>query len=361
MVLAKTVKILGGLLLAVCLSATVHAQSYTLKFATLMPADTAWMKLLDEWAQQVERESKGRLKFKIYPGGVMGDEPDVIRKMRSNQLHGGAFTGYGIGHMYSPARVLEVPFLFQNVDESDYVRDQLMPSITQGFHDSGYELLGWMEVGFIHFFSKHPIRSIEDLKQRRIWLWQGDPLGEAFFKAGDLSPIPLSIIDVYPQLSTSHGVVDTVYISPFGALAMQWHSKVKYVTNIPMTNAIAGLVVSRRFFDALPADLQSLLRRTGKETGRRIIEITRRDNEKSIELLKQSGLKFMWNWEDVDHKEVYDLRDRAARHLADTRYIPYEYFERTRKLLEQYRKEHGGNRSSETGGVVAAPEHAAGN
>lgn len=339
-------RLIRALVLLLCSASMVaHAAGdkvYTLKFATLMPADTSWMQALEAWAQQVEQESKGRLKFKIFSGGVMGDEPDVIRKMRSRQLHGGAFSGYGIGHMYSPARVLEVPFLFQNVNESDYVRNRMMPSIEQGFHDQGYELLGWLEVGFIHFFSKYPIQSMDDLKQRRIWLWQGDPLGQAFFSAAELSPIPLSIIDVYPQLSTSHGAIDTVYMSPFGALAMQWHTKVKYVTNIPMTNGIGGLIVSRSFFDKLPADLQEILKRTGAETGRKIIDIVRRDNRQSIELLKQSGLEFMWNWEDVNHQEVYDLRDRAAKHLADSDYIPFEYFERTRKLLDEYRARHAG-------------------
>jgi TRAP-type C4-dicarboxylate transport system substrate-binding protein len=243
--------------------------------------------------------------------------------------------------------VLEVPFLFQDVSESDYVREELMPSIEQGFHDNGYELLGWMEVGFIHFFSKKPIQSMDDLKKMRIWLWQGDPLGEAFFSASKLAPIPLSIIDVYSQLSTRHGAIDTVYMSPFGALAMQWHTKVKYVTNIPMTNGIGGLIVSRKFFDKLPADLQEILKRTGAEAGEKIIEIARRDNQQSIELLKQSGLEFTWNWEDVDHKEVFDIRDRAAKFLGDSNYIPYNYFERTRKLLDQYRKQHAQDKAGE--------------
>lgn len=359
MVLTRFIRALLLLLLSASMVVQASDKVYTLKFATLMPADTSWMQALDAWAEQVEQESRGRLKFKIFSGGVMGDEPDVIRKMRSRQLHGGAFSGYGIGHMYSPARVLEVPFLFQDVNESDYVRNSIMPSIEQGFRDSGYELLGWLEVGFIHFFSKKPIQSMDDLKQMRIWLWQGDPLGQAFFTASELSPIPLSIIDVYPQLSTSHGAIDTVYMSPFGALAMQWHTKVKYVTNIPMTNGIGGLIVSRSFFDKLPADLQEILKRTGAEAGKKIIDIVRRDNQQSIDLLKQSGLEFLWNWEDVNHQEVYDLRDRAAQHLADSNYIPFDYFERTRKLLNEYRARQDAGNPSDTapGKSVAGKVH----
>ena len=152
-------------------SGSYASENHTYKFPTLVPAGTAWMNEIEHWADTVSKQSNGRLQFKIYPGGIMGDEPDVLRKIRSNQLQGAFFTGYGIGRIFSSARVLEMPFLFHNTDESDYVRQHLMPDIETGFRDNGFELLGWPEVGFIHFFSKHPITSLNDLKQRRIWLW----------------------------------------------------------------------------------------------------------------------------------------------------------------------------------------------
>ena len=123
-------------------STSLHAEKvYELKFATLAPPGTTWMNLLQEWADTVREESEGQLVFKIYPGGVQGDEPDVLKKIRFGQLHGGAFTGYGLGHIYSPVRVLELPFLFNSHDEIDYVRNQFMPEIEQGYRDNGYELL----------------------------------------------------------------------------------------------------------------------------------------------------------------------------------------------------------------------------
>ncbi|VAW57752.1 hypothetical protein MNBD_GAMMA07-286, partial [hydrothermal vent metagenome] len=286
-------------------TSTVHAEKiYTLKFATLIPADTAWMKSINNWSDELKQKSNGRLVLKVYPGGVMGDEPDVLRKIRSQQLQGAFFTGYGIGRIYSPARVLEMPFLFQSTEESDYVRKRIMPDITQGFRNKGFELLGWPEVGFLHFFSKHPINSLEQLKTRHIWLWQGDPMGEAFSSAAGISPVPLSIMDVYTQLSANHGSIDTVYNSPFGALAMQWHTKLKYASNIPLTNGIGSLVVSNRFYKKLPNDLQKLLKETGEKVGAEINETSRRDNKKSIELLKQSGITFMWNWTDEEKNEM---------------------------------------------------------
>ena len=326
----------GALLLSG--QAAFAEQVYTLKFATLMPTGTAWSKLMDDWVKEIEQKSNGRIKVKMYSGGVMGDEPDVLRKIRKGQLHGGLFTGYGIGRIYSPARVLEMPFLFKNVDESDYVREQIMPDIEAGFRDSGYELLGWPEVGFIHFFSTKRITSVDDIRQLRIWLWQGDPLGEAFFKAADINPIPLSIIDVYTQLSAKHGSIDTVYTSTFGAIALQWYSKLKYATRIPLTNAIGGVVVSNRFYNKLPADLQLLLKTTGKKMGDDIRLNAREENQKSIGLLEQNGIEFMFDWDEVDMDELLKIRDDAALYLEQTDYIPASIFAKTRKMLNEYRQ-----------------------
>jgi len=320
-------------------STSLHAeQVHTLKFATLIPTGTSWTTILDDWIKEVETKSGGRIKFKMYPGGIMGDEPDVLRKMRKGQLHGGLFTGYGIGRIYSPARVLEVPFLFKNITESDYVRDKLMSDIEIGFRKNGFKLLGWPEVGFIHFFSKHRIDSLEDVQMSRIWLWQGDPLGEAFFNASGVSPVPLSIIDVYTQISAKHGSVDTVYISPFGAIALQWHTKLKYGTIMPLTNAIGALTITNRFYNRLPEDLKNLLVTTGKIASDKIRMQARIENEKSLQILKDSGIEFLWSKEDIEFDTIIELRNKAAKYLEDTNYIPKQLFSRVEELLAEIRQ-----------------------
>ena len=326
------------LVLLIAFSGNSIAKTYTLKFATLMPTGTAWSKILDDWVKEVEAKSNGRIKFKMYSGGVMGDEPDVLRKIRKGQLHGGMFTGYGIGRIYSPARVLEVPFLFKNTDETDYVRERMMPDLEKGFRESGFELLGWPEVGFIHFFSTERIESVDDIRKLRIWLWQGDPLGEAFFKAANIDPIPLSIIDVYTQLAAKHGSINTVYSSTFGAIALQWYSKLKYATRIPLTNAIGGLVVSNRFYKKLPDDLKQLLKTSGKRMSDEIRISARIENEKSVSILEKNGIEFMLDWDEVNMDEILEIRDNAARHLEQTDYIPARTFAKTRMLVTEYRQ-----------------------
>jgi len=327
------------LLVGIALAATTlrAEKTYEFKFATIAPAGTTWVKLLGEWGDEVKEASNGRLVFKIYPGGVQGDEPEVLKKIRFGQLQGGAFTGYGLGQIYSPARVLELPFLFENIEEIDYVRNKFMPEIEQGYRDNGYELLGWMEVGFIYFFSKQPIQSLDDLKERRIWNWQGDPLGQAFFEASGLSPIPLSIIDVYTSLST--GLIDTVYAPPLGAIAMQWFTKTQYITNVPMANGIGSLVASRRFFQNLPQDLQKILKRTGIATGEKLVTATRKDNIESLETLQQRGMKMVEAEESLQSDALQEIRIRAGENLMKNGYIPKATIDKVNQWLQDFREE----------------------
>ena len=325
-----------GLLLCANVPALFAAPAHVLKFATLAPEGTAWMEIVEAWGERLEQESEGRLTLKIYPGGIQGDEPDVLKKMRFGQLQGGAFSGYGIGRIHSPARVLEMPFLFDTLEEVDLVRQEYMPAFRQGFLDRGYVLLGWMEVGPIHFFSHEPIASLDDLRRRKIWLWQGDPLAEAWFRAAGISPVPLSITDVYTSLST--GLIDTVYATPLAATALQWYTRVNYMTGMPMANGIGALVVSRRFFDRLPRDLQELLSRTADETASELTALTREESADGIAVLEREGIEVVLNRGDLDPAEVERIAAHAAGLITGSNYIPLPLFERTRQFLHDHRQ-----------------------
>ena len=325
--------LLSLLLLSASFSARAE-EAFVLKFATLAPVGSTWMNIIADWGAKVEKESAGRLKFKFYSGGVSGDEPDMLRKIRYGQLQGAALTGHGMGYIYSPARVLELPFLFRNYEEVDYVRAKLMPDFRAGFRKNDFELLGWMEVGFLRFFSRAPIRTIEELKKRRIWLWEGDPLGMAVFSASDISPVPLPITEVYTSLST--GLIDTAIAPPLGAIALQWFTLTPYMTEIPMADGIGGLLVTSKFFNKLPPDLQALLQRTGNETSEKLLLETRQDNEKSLAVLKKNGLTFTLSWKDIKESDVFQIRDRAAADLAKSGYIPAEMYQRARLALDEF-------------------------
>lgn len=279
---------LQAFLAVLCLCASVAVQAadtYVLKFATLAPQGSTWMKVFDAWGKELATRSQGRLTVKFYPGGISGDEPDMLRKIRFNQLQGAALSGHGIGEIFPPARILETPFLFRDHAEIDAVRAKIQPVIDAGFRSNQYELLAWMEVGNIHFFSTKPLANMDELARRRIWQWQGDRFIDAFFNANGWSAVALPITEVYTGLST--GLVDTVVSTPLASIALQWAGKTPYMGTQPVATGIGAVVVSSKFYAGLPPDLQALLKSTGGPLSQRLIADTRRDDLKSLAVLAQ--------------------------------------------------------------------------
>jgi len=269
-------------------AAPAEAKTKRIKFASLAPAGSTWMNMLDEWNQAVQERTGGSVAFKFYEGGVAGDELDVVRKMRINQQHGAAFTGVGLGAFYQDIRILDAPLLFRDYDEKDYVLDKLTPYIEQKFEENGVVFLGWGEVGKIYIYSNTPIRAQSDMNKLKVWGWDADPLSKAYMEQAGVTPIPLPIPDVLTSLQT--GLIDTVYASPLAMIALQWFTKVKYQTDEPFTIAIGGNLMSKRIWKRLDPGERTALRETSKEMSKKTIEAIRRDNRQSAQTLAENGI-----------------------------------------------------------------------
>ena len=304
---------------AIDAQAAETGKRYKLKMATLAPEGSSWMKRFHEASRAIEKRSDGRLKIKIYSGGIMGDEPDVIRKIRIGQLHGAAVTGIGLGIIQPAVRVLDLPFLFKTYEELDFIRETLNRDFEKRFEERGYILLGWGDVGWIHVFSNQPVRTKEELLATKLWAWVDDPLAHSMFKEIGVKGIPLSLPAVLPHLQT--GLIDAAYGSSLSTLALQWYTKVKYMSDLPITMANAAVVVSKKFFDALPNDLQVILREEGKAMERMLVQQVRRDNEASLKVLKKYGIK-VTNTHPEFLKEMKRASYAVWGQLAGTLYPP---------------------------------------
>lgn len=267
------------------------SQKYTIKFATLAPEGSTWLKVMDEYNQDIQKLTNGQVKFKIYPGGIQGDEKDVLRKIRLGQLQSAGFTGVGLGEILPEARILDTPFLFRNYEEVDYISKLLYDDFSKRFEDAGYVLIGWTEVGFVYVFANTPIRSLQDLKGIKMWMWEGDPVAEATFNALGVSPIPLSITDVLTSLQTN--LLDAVYTSPLACVSLQWYTRLKYMMDDPLADASGAVLISKRAFDKIPADYQKILRDKGREYMQKLVQLSRKDNAESITLMKQNGMQII--------------------------------------------------------------------
>ncbi|OGR42391.1 MAG: ABC transporter substrate-binding protein [Elusimicrobia bacterium GWA2_61_42] len=261
-----------------------------IKFATLAPDGSTWMKAMRQFTEEATAKTGGRVKFKIYAGGVSGDEKDVVRKIRLGQLQAGGFTGVGIGEMAPEARLLDTPFLFKNAKEIDHVYKTFDADFRRIFDGRGYVLLGWAEVGNVNIFSNVPVTKPEDLRNVKMWIWEGDPIAEATFAALDIKPIPLSITDVMTSLQT--GMINGVYGSPLSVIALQWFARMKYVFALPLTNASGAVVISKKAFGALSKEDQATLLQLGDKHFRALTLASRKENEQSVGILKKKNLIF---------------------------------------------------------------------
>ncbi len=269
---------------------TVEAgeKRHVIKFSTLAPEGSSWMKEMRALAKEVKQKTNGRAVFRFYPGGVSGDEKDVIRKMRIGQLHSAGFTGVGLGDILPEVRVLDLPFLFDSDEEVAHVYNATNDYFARAFDKKGYVLLGWVPVGWVHFFSIPKIDSIVDLQHSRPWLWAGDPLVESAYRAMEVTPIPLALPDVLMSLQT--GMVNTVYGSPQGALALQWFSRVKHMSSFRMGYATGGVLISKRKFNKLPKDIQTILKSVAKKHLEKLEKVIQGENKESIEVMKENGV-----------------------------------------------------------------------
>lgn len=305
-----------------------------IKFATLAPDGSTWMKTMRKIDDDVRLRTQNRVGFKFYPGGVQGDEKDVIRKMRNGQIHAAGFTGFGLGAIVSETRVLELPFMFESLDELDYVREATHDYYEKAFQTKDHALLGWTDVGFVYLYTKTPVRKVADMPGTKWWIWSGDQLAEIFYKAFNITPIPLSAPDVLTSLQT--GVVDGVYASPLACVALQWFTRVKYMSDVPVTHGISAIVATEKSLAGISAADRAVLLAIMERELATLTQKTRVQNEEAIAEIKKEGVQVI----AVDNaaRQEFVTRGRAAWGDGVPAVYPQELLDRVKTLLADYRK-----------------------
>lgn len=315
------------------LSCFAFSQEHIIKFATLAPEGSTWINIMKEYDAAVRKESGGKLGFRIYAGGVAGDEKDVMRKIRLGQFNSAGITGFGIGEITKSARVIDTPFLFRNTAEVDHILTQFDGEFNNEFNQGGFILLGWAEVGSVYIISKSPVTKISDLHNVKMWEWEGDPVADATFKTIGINPIQLSITDVVTSLQT--GLITGAYASPLAIVSLQWNTATSHLMDYPLTNASGAVVISKRDFDKIPADLQQILLKHGKTLMRKLTEQSRKDNIKSLEILKKN--KMIFNKPAADEVRSYDEIGKKARRFLVGKLYSEDLLNRVEKALTDFR------------------------
>lgn len=313
----------------------IEASAIELKLATVAPDGTAWMQEMRAGAELIEERTEGRVQFKFYPGGVMGNDAQVLRRMRVGQIHGGAFAVSGLLDRYSAISLYGVPLMIRSLDEIDYVRERMDPALNAGLEDAGFISFGFVEGGFALMMANEPVRGVADMRRRKVWIPEGDQTSSVALEALGLSPVALPITDVLTGLQT--GLLDIVAASPVVALVLQWHTKIKYVTDLPVAYSMGIFALDARPFGQLTEGDQQIVREVMTGVVQRLDRQARADNAQAREVMENMGIEFV----SVDPADVSEWRATIAdtmpryirRNSDDTR-----FYDELLATLEEYRR-----------------------
>ena len=262
-----------------------------IKLATLAPEGSPWIQVLKAAADETQQKTGNAVQFKIYPGGVMGDERDMVRKMHIGQLQAAMLSSASLASMYPEIDVLQTPFLFDSYPETDFVVGKMEDGFKSGLEKNGYVALGWSEAGFVYLMSTVPVETLELLRKAKVWIWNDSPMSKAIFEEAGVIGVPLSISDVLVGLQT--GLVEVVYVPPSVAVALQWFTRIKYITDAPLNYMLGGLVAKKEAFDKIDPQHQSLVKEVFQRHMTRLKEIIRAENQEALTVMQKQGIKLI--------------------------------------------------------------------
>ena len=283
------------------------ATAQELRIATLAPSGSVWMDALERGAQEVNEQTDGRIEFKYYGNGVQGDEKDVLSKIKLEQLDGGAFSSAGLSLIDSHIRVLQLPMMFEDTEEVEYVVLRMWPYFQKRFAKRGYILGPVGYLGWIHFMTTKKVESLDDLKALKIWKWGDDPSSNDMFKKLGLNGVPLSLPQVLPALTT--GRVDAVFNSPLGALALQWSTKIKYMSSMRLAFGIGATILRKEMWDDMSEGDREIQAKIAKTQSAKLRRIVLRDNDRAQKQMVNKGVEVVEAPADV----VDQFRESAEK------------------------------------------------
>jgi TRAP-type C4-dicarboxylate transport system substrate-binding protein len=325
------------LLFSLLLMLSFAAQAFTLRISTLYPDGTSAVTALQQAGKDIARKTDSRVQLHIYAGGVMGDDKAVQRKIRIGQLQGTLAQGGAFARYYRDSQVYNLPLVFRSYDEVNYVRHQLDPVLVKGFEENGWVTFGFVDGGFAYLMTQNPVASVTQLQQQKVWLPSADAGSAAAAKVYGLSPVLLPISDVLASLQT--GVINALVAPPVAALTLQWFTKVKYITQVPLLYTYGMLAISKSQFDRISPSDRKIVTEVLNKTFAEMDTANRLQNHKAFDAIKNQGLEII----TPTAKELAVWRDYAARArtvLAQDGQVSQAMQDKLDALLKDYRASH---------------------
>ena len=306
-----------------------------IKIATLAPQNSEWAEKFQKGSIEIQERTENRVKLKFYWGGAQGNAKKILQKIKIRQLHGGTFSPTDFQEVYPDLNIYGLPFLFKDFDEVDYVRDRVDDQLEQGFKNLGFNTYGFAGGGFAYILSNEPIREYEDLKNKKIWLPQGDLISYEAMRSLNLLPVPLPMTDVLTGLQT--GLIDIVAIPPVVALALQWHTKISYITRVPVLYAMGFLAIDSKIINRINTDDQKVLYEVINRIYSEVDSDSQQDSENAYEALSKIGIQEI-HFDGDEYQKLTDLLEEPTKKMANDGFYSLELFNEIKMYIDDFRK-----------------------
>ena len=306
-----------------------------IKIATLAPQNSEWAEKFQKGSIEIQERTENRVKLKFYWGGAQGNAKKILQKIKIRQLHGGTFSPTDFQEVYPDLNIYGLPFLFKDFDEVDYVRDRVDDQLEQGFKNLGFNTYGFAGGGFAYILSNEPIREYEDLKNKKIWLPQGDLISYEAMRSLNLLPVPLPMTDVLTGLQT--GLIDIVAIPPVVALALQWHTKISYITRVPVLYAMGFLAIDSKIINRINTDDQKVLNEVINRIYSEVDSNSQQDSENAYEALSKIGIQEI-QFDGDEYQKLTDLLEEPTKKMANDGFYSLELFNEIKMYIDDFRK-----------------------
>lgn len=323
----------AGILVLLTILGVSQAAPQTIRIGSTAPQDSPWGRALNQLASDWSDISNGRINLQIYHGGIAGDEADVLRKIRINQLQAGALTSGGMNSLTSEMLTLSAPMLIQTDDEFEYVFEHIRPQLEESLRAERLHVLGWSFAGWVHFFSRNAIATPADLKQTRIATTPTEPEIHRAFQLMGYNTVSATINEILPGLNS--GMIDSFFTSPLAAAGFQYFAIADHMLDIPVAPFLGVVVISDRLWQRLPADLRDQLEQAAQQAIHAMEAEVRHMTDEAINTMQQYGLTVIRP--EGAQKQLWLDEFNASREVAVGRVFDQDTYETIESLLEEYR------------------------
>ena len=277
----------------------------------------------------------GGVSLTIYPDGRLGGEAEMVRRMRSGQLQVGLLTVVGLSEIEPKVTGLQdIPMMFHTLDEVEYVAEELGQDLVDQMEAKGFVVLSWAHAGWVHFFAKEPIHTIDDVRNTKIFSWAGNPDTVKVLQKNGFHPVPLETKDIVPGLQT--GMISSVTMPPLAANFGQIDTRAPYMLKINWGALAGGIVITKKAWDKLSSPQQTHLKKAAMEAGKAIQADGRKEADESIDAMKKRGLTVIEPTAD----ELEEWRKETEKAYPDIKgmLVDEKMFDKVQSLLDNYRK-----------------------